>query len=390
MSGRTEIANGLAYTFNPEPLPPAADRLRGILQARMLDELNGLPMSSRLTVNTPDNDLHPRITHGGIAGLAGNPARLYPRLDAQAADIEMTVEARRFLPRQLRTALGPVAGFPDAFAAFDFGDVPMHRRATQVRGRVVRINGSNRAPLDGADVRILGIWPVFPPADADPEALLEAADIVSLSAGLYADRDPAVDQIRRRVLGFVLGEEKTLLRRASAGQNRLRVSDRVNLNAGDLLAIQPNHGEVAEYIQITAVDGASSDDQPATITLNYPLQHHHPEGITLVRATLQAQGAGNALTRAGIPGDQTVFCAGLAGLISGTVAEIAGSGDPEYHAMALYHTVTDVDGYFRLPPLARVAQLRLEADRADLAQPHTLDLSPDYDQAGQRIDIVIP
>lgn len=390
MSIRTEVANGVAYTFNPDPTPPAANQLRAILRSRMLDEFTGLPMTSRLSVNTPRQGLRTRVEDGGIAGVVGHPGHLFPALDGNAVDLEMTVSASRYLPRRLAATLGPIAGFPNVFAPINFGDVAMHRAATRLRGRVVQVNGPNRVPLGAADVRILGIWPSFPPADVDPQAVMQAPNLVSLSAGLYAERDPAVDQVRRRVLGFVLGEEKTLMQRANAGQSQIRISDRINLNPGDLLAIQPNHAELAEYIVITATDGASTDDQPATITLNYPLQHNHPEGISVVRTALQAQAADNAITRFGIPGDHSIFCAALNGFLNGSVVEIIGSGDPEYHAIALYQTITDAAGYFRLPPLARVAQLQLETDRADLVGPQTLNFSPDYDLAEQRLDIVVP
>lgn len=389
MNSRTELANGLAYQFVPDTSSVEADRMRAVLHARMLDELTGLPMASRMMIDHTHTALKPRVSGDGIAGLMGNPGRLFPHIGGTAVDLEMTVRAERFVPRRLNASLGPVVGFPNAFSPIDFGDVPMHRVATAVKGRVVQINGADRIPLDAADVQIQGVWPTFPPANVDPIDVIQVPNLVALSSGLYADRVATVDQVRRRVIGIVFGEEKTLLRSASAGQRRLQVSDRVNLNVGDLLAIQTNHVELAEYIVIADIDGASTADQAATITLNYPLQHSHPRAITVVRATLQAQAADNPLSRTGIPGDQSIFCDTLNGLADGSVIEITGSDDPEYHRMRRYHVTTDAEGYFRLPPIARVAQLRLEADRADLLAPHILDFSPNYDVAEQRLDILV-
>jgi len=389
MIPRIEIANGQAYTFHPDSQPPVAHRLRAVMHGRMVDELTGLPMTSRLKVNTDRPGLHPRVEHGGIAGVVGNPGRLFPQLAAAAVDLMMTVTATRYLDRHLSANLGPIAGFPNAFAPVNFGDVPMHRPATQLRGRVVRINGPDRVPLSGADVRIAGVWAMFPPANVDPQAVMQAPNLVALNAALYAARDAAIDQVRRRALGLMPGEEKTIVQRASAGQTSMSVSDRINLNPGDLLAIQPNHAELAEYIRVTAINGAATDDQVAHISLSYPLQHDHPQGSTVVRATLQAQGSDNPLDRAGIPGDQSLFCAALNGLNNASVVEIIGSGHPEYHVMALYQTVSDAAGYFRLPPIARVAQLQLEVDRADLLQPHRVLFSPDYELSEQRLDIRI-
>lgn len=383
-------AGGYAYRFNPDTQPRTADRLRAIMRARVVDELTGQPMTSRLTVTTPLPGLRCGARPGGIVGLVGRPGRLYPALAGTPATLEMTVAAARYLPRRLVATLGPQPGFPDAFEPHDAGDVGMHRAALRLRGRVVRDNGLARQPLAGADVRLSGVWPTFPPANVDVDSVMQPPDVVSLSAGLYATRTAGTDRLRRRTLGIVPGTQKVLLQRAGAGERRVHLSDRVNLNAGTLLALDPNHPELAEYIVIAAADGASTPDQPATITLDYPLRHNHASGAFAIRATLQASGADNALDRDAIPGDQTVFCAALNGVVDGGVVEIHGSGDPEYHRAALYSTVTDADGYFRLPPIARVARLRLEADRADLAQPQTLDASPDYDFAEQRFDIIVP
>lgn len=383
-------AGGYAYRFNPDTQPRAADRLRAVMRARMVDELTGQPMASRLSVTTPLPGLRSGIRPGGIAGLIGHPGRLYPGLAGAQVTLEMTVAAARYLPRRLVATLGPQPGFPDAFDPHDAGDVAMHRAALRLRGRIVRDNGLERQPLAGADVRLLGVWPVFPPANVDVDSVMQPSDLVSLTAGLYAARTAGTDRLRRRTLGIVPGTQKVLLKRAAAGDRRVRLSDRVNLNAGTLLALDANHPNLAEYIMIAAVDGASTPDQPATITLNYPLRHSHAPDAFAIRATLQASGADNALNRDAIAGDQTVFCVALSGVVDGGVVEIHGSGDPEYHRAVLYSTVADADGYFRLPPIARVARLRLEADRADLAEARTLDVSPDYDFAEQRLDILVP
>ena len=151
------------------------------------------------------------------------------------------------------------------------------------------------------------------------------------------------------------------------------------------LIVDDNDPGRRERILIDQVDTASADDQPAWITLAHRLAYTHVDGALCHPGSLQAPGGANALTRAAIPGDETVFLDGLTGLSSGIVVESDdGVSPPEYHEMQLYQTVSDADGYFRLPPVARVAMVLLHAERLGFVSPDDVSVAPDYRVAENR------
>jgi hypothetical protein len=372
MTCRDLIVDAQRFKFCPEDPIAATNHTQAVVLGRFLDELTGREMSADISVTTDVLGLTPKIGFGGIAGLVGRPGRLYPSLGVVPVSINMTVSATRFVTRQLESTL--LAAIPE-----DLGDVMMHRQAVVLRGRVVRAGGVPRLPLAGVSIWIDGIWRMFPPADVDPLTVIEAPNLVSLQPGLYAERFSGIDVLRRRNVTFAAGEEKLLTRPAIMGERTIRISDRLNLNPGDLLAIDSNQPDIMEYIVVAAIDLTSTDDQPATITLNFPLAFDHAEETVVVRSILQPPGNSNGVVRDGIPNDQTVFLSALTDLTVSAIVEITGSGDPEYQTMSLYQAASDAEGYFRLPPISRVAQLMLHAERADL--PHDMDilLNSNYD-----------
>jgi hypothetical protein len=395
MSCRTIIDKGTQYTFCPadEPTaanrqPPTANRQRAIMQGRFLDELTGREITADISVATRIEGLNPRVALGGIAGLVGSPGRLFPDLVGSPVEIDMTVTASRYIERRFQETLGPIAGFPDAFQSIDLGDVPMHRLPTVVRGRVVQSGTMPRTPLTGVTARLDGVWHTFPAADVDPLTVIEASNIASATPGLYARRTAGTDILRQRTMVLAAGEEKQLTRSQGRGSADIHLSDRVNLNIGDVLAINPAHPNLVEYIPVIAIDTASASNRPATVTLAFGLANDQKETTTVVRATPQAPGGDNALARDGTIGDQTIFLTGLIGLSGASVIEITGSGPDEYQSAALYETTSDADGYFRMPPISRVAVMRIHAERADLPQPVDFNYSPEYDLSENRADIV--
>ncbi|TGD76185.1 hypothetical protein E4634_01155 [Mangrovimicrobium sediminis] len=391
---RSETVGSIEYRYCPDTLPPMADRMRALMFGRFTDELTGNPVSARLHLLTEVEGVSSQVTADAVAGLVGNPARRFPGLAAGSVALDMTVVCRRFLAQTFTATLGPFntgmgapADYPHHFAPANLGDVGLHRAPSVISGRCVLDNGSSTSPLNAATVTLTGLWHRFPAADVDPPTVIEAPNILSLAQGLYRPRSAGVDQLRQRDLVMQAGEEKTLLAATAPGATRLRLSDRVNLAPGQLLAIEPGDPERVEYLEITQVDGASTDTQPATITLAYPLRREHALGGVAVRVVAQAPGASNNLARHGIAGDQTVFLDALAGLADGTV-EISGAGSPEYHRASLYQVSADARGFFRLPPVSRVAMLQLRASHGLAPADVNTVFSPDYELAGNRLDFI--
>jgi hypothetical protein len=389
MTCRPDIADGLRYTFCPDDPPRAADRWRAIVRALVRDEITQLSPDVEITVKTTAVGPWPRVASDGLVGLIGNPARLYPGLDAAMVDIPFSIEAPGFLRRELDAILGPIAGFPDAFAPADVGTVLMHRTAIVMRGRAVRVTGIAPTAQAGVAVSLAGVWSTFPPPDVVPDTVIEPPNLASLHPGFYSDRQSSVDGVHRRNLVLAVGEEKTLLLPAARGDSTVRVSDRKNLVAGNVLAFETARPDRVEYVLIAKVVGASTDDQPATVTLAYPLALGHAQGTTCVRATPQAPGADNLLTRDGIPGDRVVFAAALTGITDGVVVEASGGATPEYQTARLYAAVSDADGFYRLPPISRVASVKLRAQRLGLTTQEPVT-SPDYRRYENLVDVIFP
>jgi hypothetical protein len=388
---RIETVGSAAFRICPEPAPLAADRVRAVLSARLVDELTGDPVEVDVEVTTATDGLFPRVARGGLIGLVGQPARLFPTLDINPVALSMRSTAARYLPLQMGGLLGPLAGFPDQFAPLDLGDVALHRAATTVTGRTLRRASLTPGVVAGATVEIVGVWTSFPPADVDPAAVMAAPNLAALAPPCYAARAVGPAQLRQRDVVPVVGREQTLLLSANAGASRLRLSNRMGIAAGGLLVIDRDDPARRERILISGVNMDSDPDQSAWVTLSHPLAYTHWDGASCQPANLLPPGAAHGLTRATIPGDETVFLSGTGGLAAGVTVELDdGVGAPEYHDATLYRTVSDARGFFRLPPIARVAMVAVHAQRLGLVSPADERFTPDYRLAENRLAVVFP
>jgi hypothetical protein len=386
---RDDVADGFAYVLCPDDPPVVADRLRAVVRWLAVDEITRLAPEVDFAVTTSNLGLTPRVSSGGRMGLVGNPARLYPGLDLGSVDIGYSVAAPGFLPRHRTLKLGPIAGFPNAFAPKDDGVLSLHREPIVIRGRVGKLGGLDPTPLAGATVRLAGVWSTFPPYNVVPDTVIEPPNLLALYPGLYADRLTATDGVRKRDLVLAAGEEKTLVRPAVPGDVDVRISDRTNLNPGDLLAFETARPDHAEYVLVHQVFPGAVSDEPATVRLEYPLALAHEQGTVCVRATPQVPLATNTLTRDGIPAERVAFLSALTGFFDGATVEILGGATPEWQTVHLYETTSDADGFYRLPPISRVASVKLHADSGALT-PQEPVTSPDYRRYDNFVDVIFP
>lgn len=383
---RSDVSNGLVYELCADDPPRAADRVRAVVRWVAIDEITRDAPEVEFTVATSVLGLTPRVASSGRMGLIGNPGRLFPGLDTNSVPISYSVAAPGYLRRDLQAKLGPVPGFPSAFFALERGELAMHRTAIEIRGRVGRMGGLSPTPLAGAAVRLAGVWSVFPPYNVVPDTVIEPPNLVSLHPGLYADRLAATDGLRSRGMVLAAGEEKTLVRPAVPGDRDVRISDCVNLNPGDLLAFETTVADRVEYVSVFAVHPGAATDEPATVSLTHPLAVPHEEGKVCVRATPQPAGTNNPLIRDGVPAEQVAFLTALSGLLDGATVEIRGGAAPEYQTVRLYQTTSDADGFYRLPPISRVASVKLHADFGALLSPEPV-ASPDYRRFQNLVDV---
>jgi hypothetical protein len=278
---------------------------------------------------------------------------------------------------------------PSDFAPTDVGDLALHRQPTVIYGRAVQANAVASTPLAGATIAVTGIWRTPPPANM--AVLADSPNIVSLQPPLYADRTAGIGRLRGMSLPAVLdipAEEKRLLADAAAGANTVRVSNRIGLNPTDIVLIDANDSERTEFIAISAVAGSSSAAQPATITLDHPLAHVHRRNALVQRVNPQPPGLERQFAQDALDGDTTVFLDSLSGLAAGDKVQIAGGPHPtEYHRLQLFSTTSDAEGYYRLPPVSRVAQLEIRAEHGVLTPVQT-EFRPDYTLRENRLDVL--
>lgn len=378
-------ASGINYTVSLDDQKRAGQRYWGVVQGRLLDEMTQRPLNNLIRVESDREGLISRASLGGIAGLAGVPEWVFahPDLATNAHDLSVTFLAEGYLPFIANLILGPIAGFPDQFTPLNLGDIGMHRQPVMIRGRVVQSDGS---PAAGLTVRIVALWLQLPSATASSPA--DPIEVLALQPALRFPRGAAA-WLRRRELIDVVGEDKTLLVPVAADTDRINCSDRVNLAIGDILAIGTEDPALTEYIAITAIDGATASDQPALITLAHPLLNAHLQQAVVRRTTPQPAGTNNPLAMEAIEGDSCVLLNSLTDLGGALVAEIGDGTQPnEYRQIFPFATNTDADGYFRLPPLSRVAQLNLRVHGGMLAT--DIDgFVPDYGSREHWIDVTV-
>ena len=78
-------------------------------------------------------------------------------------------------------------------------------------------------------------------------------------------------------------------------------------------------------------------------------------------------GPATAFTANGWAGDACAFLASVAGLpAAGFVRVSGGPGPVGFHAARTFTTTSDAAGYYRLPPLTRVAQIEATATQGAL------------------------
>jgi hypothetical protein len=379
---REITVSGDRWRLCPIDRPVEAHLVRAVVRARVIDELTGQPPGPPLSLRT-SAPLTPHAVGGGRVGLIGAPGRVFPGLAAATVEVDLAIAVRGFLPRHERWNLGPIPGYPASFAVLDGGELALHRPGTSLRGRVASRASGTWVPVAGAKVALTGYWEQEPSSSmAVPSS---PPDLVALRRRLYARR-PAGSIARHRELAVDVGNAKTLRAPASAGARSLRLSDRIAVAPGDLCAVDWADPDRAEYLEITDVQGASTPDQPCTVSVAHPLDADHDLGAAAAPAVIGAAGGDNLLLRAGLEGDRVVYLDGLVGLAAPTTIEIdGGAAGPEYHLTRRFEAVTDGEGYYRLPPLARAARVRIAA--SDGVTTAERLLSPDYTAAECVVDL---
>lgn len=387
MTMRLVTTDAATWLFGPEDSRPLADQIQSLLQAHVLDEITGAPPDVDIRVSTANEGLAPRVSRGGRVGLVSRPLGRYAPGFVAGAALSMTLAADGFLPRTVGAALPAQPGYPAVFAPADLHDVEIHRTPTTIAGRTV---SRLRVVRAGANVRVSGVWATQADIVSSP-TMPAPANMIAIACGLYAERPPGSSVRQCNIAPAPPAQWKQLVGAANVAAPQIRVSDQIGIAVGDLLLIDPPDPGRAEIVAITAItDPGSGPDLPATIVLAQALQRGHADGTIVAKAVPSAPGAPNPLARRGLPGDVTLFPATMVGL-NATMSAVevsGGTAPPEYHGAAIYAASSDPNGYVRLPPIHRLAQVELRIDHALEAIPRFLSVTLDWGRDEIFLDLV--
>jgi hypothetical protein len=369
------MADSMVYVVAPDGAPPLGLRPGLLVGVQLLDELTGQPPAGPIAVTPGVAHSSARVAEGGVVGLVGIPVRVFPALATIGYSASFLVNADGFVPRAVTVPVPALPTFPAAFSPPPVSDLALHRLPTTIRGRVVQVVMGQSAAVAGASVTVTGVWPTPPPANVNvPPA---APSLVSLTPALYFDRAAGGSQLTPVPLTPVLGDDKLTLDAVPVGAQAVRLSNSQNLLAGDILLLDPDDPDLAEYLVIQAIAAGSTADQPASVTFSYPPALPHALGTVARKVTPGLAGPAKSFAQDGWAGDACIFLSDIAGLSPTQPVVISGGAAPdEYHTAALLATTSDLDGYYRLPPLSRVAQLELVASQGTLTTDVTFQ--PDY------------
>jgi hypothetical protein len=384
VTATTLEAAGQVWRYAPDdPQPTIAERSQVILQAQLTDEVLEAAPTQPLSVSTSVRGAIARAIEGGRVGVIGRPGLTYfaPAIFNGIADL--SIRADGFLPLKLESTLGAQPGYPDAFAFRDLGLIALHRRPVRLTGRVV---SRSAGALSLATVAITAVWPVL----EQPAGPADAPDAMPLLSGLYSDR--TTGSVRRR--NFTPAPEgKTLTRPAVAGDKVIRLSDSVNISAGQVLGVEFGDAERLELIGITSVNSGSTPDQPAEFNLDHPLHRSHPQHAFAARAVpTGGVGPANLIARTARRGDATIWLSGLNGIAAGTSSiAISGGPDPDEFQPTTTYSVKSLSlGQYTLPPIHRVAAVQLTVSHSTQPAPIVRKVMLAWNSATQIEDFVFP
>lgn len=329
--------------------------------------------------------------------LFGPPAQPhYVRLRAVGAGGQVTLAAGLLNAQGIGDAV-----FPDAFVTPPPVIAALRRQAVTILGRVViRDTTANiSTPVVNASVTVSDFWRT------------RAAIIANPSNGAMTDPVPALRQfavaiapgvLAPRAVGSLVGpvvlpsaaDDRRTAAPATADQAAVRVNRRENLAPSPaplpnrLLLIDADDPAAAEYHTVATIAPAGSPVEPARLMLELPLARAHAQGCRVERMNPGAlPPATLTLASDAERGDRCLFLNAALGAPPATL-RITGGAVDEFQTFAPLSVRTDGDGYFRLPPLHRIARIALTVDDGGGNVLPPIEVDPDYSQAEQRVDAV--
>ena len=389
MSRRAIQINNRNILYSPDDPTSVVDRFQAVLKVRVTDELTGSAPNSQSLLQVKERGFFSRLGNDGLGGLVAIPRQVFPALQARNYTLHLTIGAARYERRIFQKDVPQDFNFPAAFTPQEL-DIALHRAPVFIAGRTARLINSASTPLPDAQITVTGIWRTPPPANVSVPP--DPANIVALVPPLYADRAPLTQSVAPRDLTAVTGADKTLMDDVSAFANPIRLSDRSGLAVGNILMIDTDDPDRVEFIAIKNLPTTAPANQPAAVTLDYPVIFAHRRNANVRPINPQLAGASQTITVEAWAADACLFVNDSSGLVGAHEIEIIGGPGPdEYHRVKTFSVTSDAEGYYRLPPLSRVAQLEIHAEKMIGAQTFhaTTVFRPDYQQRDNRLDLIL-
>jgi hypothetical protein len=390
--GRISVTDGSrAYTVNIDDPRARGDLFQAIVIAQLVDELTGEPVREHPQVSSRVRGMLPRFAADGIAGLAGVPTRLLPKLRTQPYSLDVTFTVDGFLPLTVdpEPSLGPQGAYPTQFDPIDLHELKMRRRPVVLIVRTVELDAQNHPQaLPLAVASISGIWRTA--QDVVSTVAPAPANLVSYTPGLYAARPQPVATIASVTLTPAADPLRNLLFDVGPGDTRLVVNRGGGLAPGAIVGIDRADTDRVEHIEVAQVDAPTDPESPAVFDLRFPVQRRHHVSAPVERVTPGAPTPLANLTDAGRPGDPTLFVNSVATVgPNPTVVQISGgAAATEYGTCSRYRVVTNADGYGTLPPLSRVAAVEIGAVLGALSSPPQR-VTANYREFENRVDLTL-
>lgn len=391
MSRRIVTDQQRQYLFSPDDEPAPGSRTWAILRVWLVDELTGQTPRGAVTLRSSLSGVIPRIAEDGLVGLVGVPQQVFPDLRNQGYEVPVVVEADGYLAHEKVISIAAEPAFPAVFTTA-LESLSLHRKPVTISGRVVHKNSVGTVPTKGATVEVVEISRQIKPS---PVLIpYQATNLVSLTPPLFYARPMATGTIE----GRNYSDDKRLIAETRPGDGQIVVHDGKNLNAGDELLIDALQPDLREQRTISAISGGTNQGEPATLTLDAPVAHPHAKYSLVLKINPGLPWQSKPFDDDALPGDVCVFLADLTGIGAPGYAEVSGGLSPggtplpdETHGVERFSVVSDGAGYYRLPPLNRVAQLRLHAEANVNGTLFEADVEfrPDYTQQRNQLDLIL-
>jgi hypothetical protein len=280
--------------------------------------------------------------------------------------------------------------------------VELHREPIIITGRILKKSGAKNLPLAGADVWVSKIWRRVPPAGTivDPEPPVAGGipppppwdpPIAALWPPSYADFPPSGSlEFEDRPIDGAMSA-KTLLDDVTAGGTELRLSDALGLNLNDVISVDADDAGRREIVEVTSISLVGAANDWSWVSVSHPLALSHGRGRVVRRLQPTAPAIVRMLNYAVARGDQGVLF-DTTGVTGSHQVRLVDAGPPpvhSFHWVTVLTAVSDVQGFYRLPPLTRAGKIEISAKDLGSAASNAVEFVPDYDVPENHVDIVV-